>query len=73
MTTSQPSYQYQVWIIDTGLVRVSKSWLMLPQGKGIIDIREGFWINRHAQYTEGFDAEVWIPPARIYEVVKVYS
>lgn len=38
--------------------------------KGIDVFREGFWINRECNFTQGSDAQYWIPPSKIRYISK---
>lgn len=40
----------------------------LPEGKGVGDIADGFWLDDDGSYTQGSDAVYWIPPGKIVGV-----
>ena len=49
--------------------------VLIPEGRGIADIREGFWLNAKGEWgpgdCTGEDAYViWVPPAQVLYVSK---
>ena len=37
---------------------------------GLVDFKDGFWINDEWEFTKGVDARYWIPPSKILYVAK---
>ena len=36
----------------------------------IADIKDGFWVNKHNEFTKGSDCYKWVPPAQVVMVIK---
>ena len=65
-------YQYKVWIkLQPNNTR---AWLMLPKHTiAVCDVLNGFWINKHGQFTRGSDSVNYVPASQILSIQKVYD
>lgn len=44
--------------------------MLVPKGRGLADVKDGFWINEARQYTQVSDCKYWIPPSKIEYISK---
>lgn len=45
--------------------------VILPEDKNISSVSNGFWINQDGEYTQGSDAQYWIPPSMLRLIEKI--
>ena len=66
---------YAVYItihhVKKGKLKPKKRVVRLAEHLGLIDVKNGFWINRAGNYTQGSDAIYWVPPSQILCIRKI--
>lgn len=51
---------------------IAKCWVTLPEGKGVGDVKDGFWVDDEVEFTQGSANSWWVAPARIIGIKKRY-
>lgn len=64
---SKPKFRYRVNFVFHAAVQI----LDLPPNFGVINVKEGIWVNEDLEFDSMMNARYWIPPSQIRYVEKV--
>lgn len=65
--------QYKIWfnlMANKKTGRMSACYCFLPSVGDIEYATNGFWLNKHGQFTKSSDAEYYVPASQILCIVK---